>query len=745
MDTTEFNFVSATSASAIENSPMPNQTVMDIDQLLDRVKSYNADADLGIVRRAYDFSAKAHQGQRRRSGEPYLQHPIAVAGVLTSLKTDVTAIVAALLHDTLEDTVATTEELEKEFGKDVVHLVDGVTKIGKITFKSHEEKQAENFRKMLLSMADDIRVVLIKLADRLHNMRTLEHLGSAKRQAIAEETLEIYAPLANRLGIGWIKNELEDLCLKHSKPDVYEQLRTRVAKRDEDRQQYIQEVIQLVTKAMQEHALPGQVYGRPKHLYGIYQKMNKQSISFEEVYDLTALRIVTDTKMNCYALVGVIHSLWRPVPGRFKDYIAIPKSNLYQSIHTTVVGPKGEHVEFQIRTEEMHRVAECGIAAHWKYKEQGRVADRDSKTFGWLHQFVEWHQDLPDNRQFMDSVKLDLFHDVVYVFTPKGIVKELPKGSTPVDFAYAIHTEVGDHCVGAKVNGKIVPLKHPVESGDTIEILTSPTQTPHKDWLKFVRTSRAKTKIKHWIKLEEQKRSMEIGRRLLESEFRRHSMAPAQMLKSAELATAARQLGYEGTDELIAAVGFGHLPAPDVIEKLTTSTTPHELRETPAQRKSVAGKSDDKGVKVKGARDVLMQLSRCCNPVPGDRILGYITRGRGLTIHAIDCPNLEALDYDRERLVEVDWDSTTPSTHAVKVSVMAVDKTGVLANVSAAIAECHANISRAEITTREDRKALLDFIIEIAGTQHLDQVLKTIERVDGVITARRVRAWQERS
>jgi GTP pyrophosphokinase len=725
---------------------MVNQTVRDIDQLLDRVKSYNAEADLNIVRKAYEFSAKVHEGQRRRSGEPYLQHPIAVAGVLTSLRTDVTAIVAALLHDTLEDTVATPEELESEFGKDVVHLVDGVTKIGKITFKSHEEKQAENFRKMLLSMADDIRVVLIKLADRLHNMRTLEHLSQAKRHAIAEETLEIYAPLANRLGIGWIKNELEDLCLKHLKPDVYEVLRTRVAKRDEDRQQYIQEVIELVNKALQEHGLPGQVYGRPKHLYGIYQKMNKQSISFEEVYDLTALRIVTDTKMNCYALVGVIHSLWRPVPGRFKDYIAIPKSNLYQSIHTTVVGPKGEHVEFQIRTEEMHRVAECGIAAHWKYKEQGRVTERDSKTFGWLHQFVEWHRDLPDNRQFMDSVKLDLFHDVVYVFTPKGIVKELPSGSTPVDFAYAIHTEVGDHCVGAKVNGKIVPLKHLVESGDTIEILTSPTQTPHKDWLKFVRTSRAKTKIKHWIKIEEQKRSLEIGRRLLESEFRRHGMAPAQMLKSSELAAAARQAGYDTTDELIASVGFGHLPTANVMEKLaalSASLVP-EKRATPSKRKAVAGKSDDKGVKVKGARDVLMQLSRCCNPVPGDRILGYITRGRGLTIHAVDCPNLEALDYDRERLVEVEWDSATPSTHAVKISVMAVDKTGVLANVSSAIAECRANISRAEIATREDRKAVLDFIVEISGTDHLDQVLKTIERVDGVITARRVRAWQEK-
>ncbi len=726
---------------------MVYETVTDLDQLLDRIRSYHADADLGLVRKAYEFSAKAHEGQIRRSGEPYLQHPIAVAGVLTSLKTDVTAIVAALLHDTLEDTVATPDELEREFGKDVVHLVDGVTKIGKITFRSYEEKQAENFRKMVLSMADDIRVVLIKLADRLHNMRTLEHLSTAKRQEIAQETLEIYAPLANRLGIGWIKNELEDLCLKHLKPEVYETLRVRVAKRDEDRQQYIDEVRQLVQKAMLENGLVGQVYGRPKHLYGIYQKMNKQSITFEEVYDLTALRIVTDTKMNCYAMLGVIHSAWRPVPGRFRDYIAIPKSNLYQSLHTTVVGPKGEHVEFQIRTEDMHRIAEHGIAAHWKYKEQGQVADRDSKAFGWLHQFVEWHEDLTDNRQFMDSVKLDLFHDVVYVFTPKGIVKELPKGSTPVDFAFAIHTEVGDHCVGAKVDGKIVPLKHQLSSGDTVEILTSPTQSPHKDWLKFVRTSRAKTKIKHWIKLEEQKRSVEIGRRLLESEFRRQGMAPARMFKSTELLEAARQSGFDSTDELAAAVGFGRMATSQVIGKLTAplSGAQAPAPERPAARKAVGGKSDSTGVQVKGSRDLLMQLSRCCHPVPGDRILGYITRGRGLTIHAVDCPNLEALDYDKERLVEVEWDSATPSTHSVKMSIVAVDKTGVLANVSSAIAECQANISRAEIATREDQKAVLDFIVEVSDTRHLQQVLKAVERVDGVITARRLRAWQERS
>jgi GTP diphosphokinase / guanosine-3',5'-bis(diphosphate) 3'-diphosphatase len=725
---------------------MKYETVTDIDQLLDRLQAYQPDADLGLVRKAYAFSLKAHEGQTRHSGEPYVKHPVAVAGVLTSLKTDVTAIVAGLLHDTLEDTVATADELEREFGKEVVHLVDGVTKIGKITFRSSEEKQAENFRKMVLSMADDIRVVIIKLADRLHNMRTLEHLKESKRLEIAQETLEIYAPLANRIGIGWVKNELEDLCLKHLKPEAYETLRVSVAKRDEDRQQYIQEVQALVEKALAENGLVGAVHGRPKHLYGIYQKMKKQSISFGEVYDLTALRIITDTKMNCYALLGVIHSLWRPLPGRFKDYIAIPKSNLYQSLHTTVVGPKGEHVEFQIRTEEMHRVAEYGIAAHWKYKEQGRLHDKDSKAFGWLRQFIEWQTDLPDNRQFMDSVKLELFHDVVYVFTPKGIVKELPKGATPVDFAYAIHTEVGDHCVGAKVNGKIVPLRHEVTSGDTIEILTSSNQTPHRDWLKFVRTSRAKTKIKHWIKIEEQKRSLEIGWRLLEAEIRRHGLPPSQVFKSDALLDVAKQEGYATVDELAAAVGFGHVATAQVVGRLVAPTsTGTSIQPDPVSVPKVVGtRGVEPGVQVKGGRDLLMQLSRCCNPVPGDKILGYITRGRGLTIHSVDCPNLEALDYDRERLVEVEWDTATSSQHAVKIAVIAEDKTGVLANVSSAIAECDANISRAEIMTREDRKAELDFVVEIADTSHLNRVLKAVERVEGVLTARRLRSWREK-
>jgi len=725
---------------------MVYETVMDIDQLLARVRNYQPDADFGVIRKAYEFSVKVHEGQRRRSGEPYVQHPIAVAGVLTMLKTDVTAVVAGLLHDTLEDTVATTEELEREFGKDVVHLVDGVTKIGKITFRSSEEKQAENFRKMVLSMADDIRVVIIKLADRLHNMRTLEHLDEWKRQEISWETLEIYAPLANRMGIGWVKNELEDLCLKYLKPDVYEMLRVSVAKQDQDRQQYIQEVTTLVQKALDDNGLAGTVYGRPKHLYGVYQKMNKQSISFEEVYDLTALRVITDTKMNCYTMLGVIHSLWRPLPGRFKDYISIPKSNFYQSLHTTVVGPKGEHVEFQIRTDDMHRVAEYGIAAHWKYKEQGQVDDKDSKVFSWLRQFVEWHKDLPDNRQFMASVKLELFHDVVYVFTPKGMVKELPKGATPVDFAYAIHTEVGDHCVGAKLNGKIVPLRHQMESGDTIEIMTSPTQTPHKDWLKFVRTSRAKTKIKHWIKVKEQARSLEIGRQLLEAECRRHGLAPAQIFKSEQLLDIAKQKGHETVAELIATIGFGHLSAAQIVEKLVVNAPVNSHAEEPTSPVKVSNnKRLSKSIQVKGARDLLMQLSRCCNPVPGDKILGYITRGRGLTIHAIDCPNLEALDYDRSRLVEVEWDTTIPGYHPVKIAVIATDKTGVLANVSSAIAEYQINIRHAEILTREDQKAELDFVVEISDEAHVNRVLKAIERVEGVISARRVRSWQEKS
>jgi guanosine-3',5'-bis(diphosphate) 3'-pyrophosphohydrolase len=728
---------------------MATSTSTSIHDLIERVQRYNPNARVDLIRRAYDFSARAHEGQVRRSGEPYLKHPLAVAEVLSTLKLDVSAIVAGLLHDTVEDTVCTREQIEAEFGKDIARLVDGVTKIGQIPFKSYEEKQAENFRKMLISMADDIRVILIKLADRLHNMRTLVHLNPAHQKKIAQETLDIYSPLANRLGIGWMKAELEDLCFKALKPDVYAALASRVAKRIEERERYIQEVIAIVKAKLAEHKLVGELAGRSKHLYSIYQKMEHQGVSFDEVYDLTAIRVITDTQMNCYAIMGLIHSLWRPVPGRFKDYIGVPKSNHYQSLHTTVVGPQGEHVEFQIRTYEMHRVAEEGIAAHWTYKEQGEIDETEKRVFTWLRQLLESHQDLTDNRQFMESVKLDLYSDVVYVFTPKGAVKELVKGSTPIDFAYAIHTEIGDHCSGAKVNGKMVPLKYQLRSGDTVEVVTSPTQVPHRDWLKFVRTPRAKNKIKHWLRVEEAKRSLELGKRLLERELRRHNVALGTLLKTTRVQDVARESGLPGVDELFTAIGYGRVSAIHVANRLcvgagdrqAVATAPEGEDKTVAKR--AAAGSEDKGVKVKGVHDLMMHLSKCCGPVPGDRIIGYITRGRGLTIHTVDCPNLDALDYDKARLVDVDWDMGQVTTVPVKITTLTLDKPGMLANVSAAITHADANISRAEITTREDRKAVLDFIVEVQNTAHLERVLKAVERIDGVLQARRIRSWQE--
>ncbi len=720
---------------------MGNQYVTDIEQLVEQVTAYNPGVEGNLLRLAYTFSANAHQGQVRQTGEPYVSHPLAVAGILTFLRLDISAIVAGLLHDTLEDTVATRADLEKNFGQDVARLVEGVTKIGQIPFKTDEEKQAENFRKMVLSMADDIRVVFIKLADRLHNMQTLEALSQDKQRKIAQETMEIYAPLANRLGMSWIKQQLEDLCFQYLQPDAYSMLILRLAKKDEERQAYIQSLIELARKALLDAGLPAQIEGRPKHLYSIFQKMERRAVSFDEIFDLTAIRIITDTKMSCYAILGLIHSIWPPVPGRFKDYIATPRSNLYQSLHTTVVGPQGEYVEFQIRTEEMHRINEYGVAAHWRYKESGKVVGRDEQVFSWLRQFVEWHKDLTDNRQFMDSVKLDLFHDVVFVFTPKGEVREIGVGSTPVDFAYAIHTEIGDHCVGAKVNGKLVPLRHQLNSGDMVEILTSSSQVPHRSWLKFVKTSRAKTKIKHWFKVEEQKRALELGRRLLEQEFRRQDLPVAQSLKSDRLVALAKLKGCETVDELIRAVGYGRLSPDQIVNHFVEPA--HEV-EMPAPTQKIGGirgARSEGAVKFRGSKDVLMQLSKCCNPVPGEPIRGYITRGRGLTIHARDCPNFHALEWDHNRLVEVDWDTEIDGTHSVEVSVLTLDQPGVLAKVSSGISHGQANITRAEISTREDKKAVLDFVIEVKNTTHLENILKEVQRVDGVLSAKRVRGW----
>jgi GTP pyrophosphokinase len=707
-----------------------------LEQIIQEVKAYNPRAEVDLLRRAFDFSAKAHAGQVRHSGEPFLQHPLNVAEIVAFLKLDVPSIVAGLLHDTVEDTSATIQEIEENFGKEVARLVDGLTKISKIEFKSHEDKQAENFRKMVLSMAEDLRVVLIKLSDRLHNMRTLGALPEHKQRRIAQETLDIYAPLANRLGIGWMKCEMEDLCLRYLKPEVYFNLVKKVAKKQEEREKYIREVIEIVKKSMTDYRCPGQVLGRSKHLYSVYQKMERQSIPFEEVYDLAAIRIITDTKMNCYAILGMIHSLWRPVPGRFKDYIGVPKSNLYQSLHTTVIGPKGQHVEFQIRTEEMHRVAEEGVAAHWKYKEKGQIDSKDDKFFGWLRQLVEWQKDLMDSRQFMDSVRLDLIQDVVYVFTPKGEVKELIKGSTPIDFAYGIHTEIGNHCIGAKVNGKIVPLRHALHNGDTIEVLTSQSQVPSKDWLKFVRTTKAKARIKHWVKVEEQRRSLEIGKQIFERELRRHDLSPSETFKSKKLQEYFGEFGVANLDELLAAIGYGKVSALQVVNKLIPEPVLKEGLTDKLVKKLHIG---DTGVKVRGINDILIRLSKCCNPLPGDKIIGFITRGRGLSVHSVDCPNIDELDYDRDRMVEVAWDKKDARTHSVSIGVLAMDRPGMLASVSSAISSAAANINHAEIITTEEKKAFLNFTVDVNDTGHLEKILKNVRQVDGVLQAKRVR------
>ncbi|HEY4485111.1 MAG TPA: bifunctional (p)ppGpp synthetase/guanosine-3',5'-bis(diphosphate) 3'-pyrophosphohydrolase [Nitrospiria bacterium] len=720
-------------ATKLRNTPPP----LTLDAIIAAFRSYNAQADIQPVREAYEFSAKAHAGQTRKSGEPFLMHPLEVAQIIVQLKLDVPSIVSGLLHDTLEDTEVPMAEIERRFGKDVARLVDGVTKIGKIEFRTQEEKQAENFRKMLLSMSEDIRVILIKLADRLHNMRTLHHLDEGKRGRIAQETLDIYAPLANRLGIGWMKTELEDLCFRSLKPEAYGSLSNNIAQRREVREKYLQDIIGIIEKSLAEHGFRAQMLGRNKHLYSIYQKMERQRIPFEEVYDLAAVRIITDSKMNCYAILGLIHSLWRPVPGRFKDYIGVPKSNGYQSLHTTVVGPKGQHVEFQIRTEEMHRVSEEGIAAHWKYKEKGQIDPDTDRTFGWLRQLVEWQQDLSDNRQFMDSVKIDLFPDVIYVFTPKGDVKELAKGSCPIDFAYSVHTEIGNHCSGAKVNGKLVPLRHRLQSGDTVEVSTSPNQAPSKDWLKWVRTVRSKARIKHWIRTEERVHGLEMGKKLLDRALRRHHLNPGEILKPARLAEISKQFGIAVPDDLLVQIGYGRITTEEVIRILQPAAIVQEgLADKLIRKMGIK----PPGVEIRGIGDFLVHLSKCCNPVPGDRIIGFVTRGRGLSVHTVDCPNIDELDYDKDRIVEVNWDTRSTAAHSVKISVLTVDRPGMLAAISSAITSAKANISHADISTTEDRKAVLNFVVEILNTGQLNKVLKSIEAVEGVVQARRLRS-----
>ena len=708
-----------------------------LETLIEEIPKYQPGADLDVLARAYQFSAASHQGQQRASGEPYLSHPLEVANLLVDFKMDVTTVTAGLLHDVLEDTAATKADLEREFGREIAELVDGVTKIGKLAFSSREERQAENFRKMLVAMARDLRVLMIKLADRLHNMRTLDYLPSDKAKKIAQETLDIYAPLAHRLGMAKVKAELEDLGLRTLNPADYVDLQKRVAKRRLEREADINQVIAILQRKLAEVGIDSQIRGRPKHFYSIWKKMHDQGREFDEIYDLTAVRVITASVRDCYGALGVIHSLWKPVPGRFKDFIAMPKVNMYQSLHTTVIGPKGDPVEIQIRTREMHRIAEEGIAAHWLYKERKAGKDKLDESLVWLRQLIETQQDTKDPREFMDTVRVDLFPDEVYVFTPKGDVKALPEGATPLDFAYAVHTKVGEHCVGAKVNAKLVPLRYTLRQGDIVEIVTSPNQHPSRDWLKIVKSTRARAKINQWLKVEERARSIELGRELFEREARKYRLNPSALLGGEEFKKAAADFGFAGPDDLMAALGYGKSSVHQVLNKLA----PNALLETPDKPKSAPTRpAPVDGVRIRGVDDLLVRFARCCNPLPGDPIVGFITRGRGLTVHARECLTVAKSVLDRERLIDVEWDVEEPGKRPVRIAVyIGKDRPGLLSEITGAISARNGNITKAEVTVTDDRRGINNFVVEVADLRQLQDIIAAIRDVRDVINVERVR------
>ena len=710
-----------------------------LETLIEEIPKYQPGADLEPLQRAYRFSEASHRGQHRASGEPYLSHPLEVAHLLVGFRMDLPTVIAGLLHDVLEDTHATKTDLAREFGAEVADLVDGVTKLGKLAFSSREERQAENFRKMLVAMARDLRVLMIKLADRLHNMRTLDYLPADKGRKIAQETLDIYAPLAHRLGMAKVKAELEDLALRSLHPDAYVDLQRRVAKRRLEREADINHVIAIVDQKLREVGIEAQIRGRPKHFHSIYKKMHDQGREFDEIYDLTAVRVITSSVRDCYGALGVIHSLWKPVPGRFKDFIAMPKVNMYQSLHTTVIGPKGEPVEIQIRTLEMHRIAEEGIAAHWLYKERKTGKDRLDDSLLWLRQLMENQQDMQDPGEFMDGLRVDLFPDEVYVFTPKGDVKALPEGSTPIDFAYAVHTKVGEHCVGAKVNGKLVPLRYELRQGDIVEVVTSPNQHPSRDWLKIVKSTRARTKINQWLKIEERERSIALGRELFEREAKKYRLAPATLLGGDDATRAASDLGYPGVEDLLAAIGYGKASVHQLLNRLAPTATLAEQLEK-ARPATGTRPRPDQGVRIRGVDDLLVRFARCCNPLPGDQIVGFITRGRGLTVHTRDCLTVAKSVLDRERLINVEWQVEEPAKRPVRIAVyVGADRPGLLSEITGAISSRNGNITKAEVTVTDDRKGINNFVVEVADLGQLQDIMGAIRDVRDVINVERVR------
>lgn len=730
---------------------LPEKSPRTLEDLCEKILKYFPQADLTIIRKAYEFSEKAHEGQIRRSGEPYISHPLGVAGILADLRLDLDSIATGLLHDTVEDTHATIQDIKTQFGDTIANLVDGVTKISKMNFKTSTERQGENIRKMIVAMGKDVRVILVKLCDRLHNMRTLHHMPYDKQSRIAQETLEIYSPLASRLGISSLKIELEDYSFRFYRPDMFYQLSQKVNLLEKDQGRYIEDVKRAIAKELAASGFRDfEVLGRSKHLWSIYRKMTNRNIDFEQVNDVLAFRVIVDTIPQCYEVLGHMHALWKPIPGRFKDFIAMPKANSYQSLHTTLVGPGGERIEIQIRTREMNMIADRGIAAHWKYKERGKVDDSTSQKFDWLKDLLNWQKTVNDSEEFLDTVKTDLFESEIYVFTPKGDVKEFPEGATPIDFAYAVHTDVGNKVTGARVNGKMVPLKYQLQNGDTVEIMTSNTQVPSKDWLKICVSNKAKSKIRAYVKEEQRRRSFSIGKELIEREFRKFGAAAVRYMKGEAWEKLLRDFGIHNEEDFLVKIGYGKIEPRHVVERLAPdlATSPQKAKAGEEQSpsflqkvfKSAQVKSRKSGslISVSGMDDILVYYAKCCNPIPGDAITGFISRGRGITVHRTDCR--KAFEFDQDRKVEVQWNvgALEGAERFVKIQVFSQDMPGLLKLMSEAFALQGMNIHNANIRTTRDQKALATFEVSVKNTKQLTQVILELQKIKGVLGVNRL-------
>ena len=711
------------------------------EDIYETVGRHHPEADLEVMRKAYIFSAVEHKGQTRASGEPYLVHPLEVAAILADMRMDPACVAVGLLHDVLEDTLTEPERIKEYFGEDVLHIVEGVTKISKIPFSSSEERQAENFRKLLLAMVDDVRVILVKLADRLHNMRTLQYLPPDRRQRISRETMDIYAPLAGRLGMSKIKNELEDLSFQYLEPEGYKDLAAQVDERRREAFAFIEKIKGTVQEKLTAAGLQATLEGRIKRLYSIHQKLRRQRIGLAQVYDFVALRVIVSTIPDCYAVLGILHNLWRPVPGRIKDFIAMPRPNGYQALHTSVIGDEGHPFEVQIRTLEMHRVAEEGIAAHWKYKEGRSGFDKDDQAFAWLRQLLEWQQEVKDPHEFLNSLKLDLYPEEVYCFTPKGEVKMLPRGATPLDFAYAIHTEIGHQCMGARVNGKMVPLRYKLKNGDIVEILTSPGHHPSRDGLGLAVTNKARAKIRHYLNIAERQQAAEIGRKHFERELKRYDLTPRKV-EPARLESLAQELGVGArAEDLFTAVGYGKLSMRQVLAKLVpadklAAPEPEKPRPLADAVKRLLRVGDER-IRVRGTDDLLIYRAKCCNPIMGEPIVGYITRGKGVSVHSQSCANVVNLMYDPERRIPVEWEQGAEGAYEVRINVGVEDRPGLLAAITTMLAGMNADIRDADVRTFDDQTASIELTLRIQDLKHLEKVVKSIRGVSGVIEVER--------